>query len=196
MFRVLGKLFCAVTILCILGAAGAAANPDVWVKAATTFRFEESKITGIRFEWQFDEYFSSRTIKTFDTDQNGSLDLMEVINLRKEAFNPLEKFAYYTHIWVAKTKRGAPIIENFKASIDENRLVYRFTIPLVPPADPGSSSVIASLYDEVYHVDFKFKEKNFILVDGEMNPSCKFKIKRGRGAMSGHRQPVTLFCGE
>ncbi len=95
--------------------------------------------------------------------------------------------------WEKKTKSE---IVNFTANVDNNRLVYRFTMALTPPADPGSGAVVASLYDKTYHVDFKFKKQKFILIEGAMPPNCKFQIKRGSGAMSGHRQPVTLRCGE
>ena len=174
----------------------ASANPDVWVKTEMNYRFVESRITAISFEWQFDEYFSSRTIEAFDVNQNGTLEQGEIEHLRHEAFNPLKKFDYYVHVWVAGKKRTKSEIVNFTANVDNNRLVYRFTMALTPPADPGSGAVVASLYDKTYHVDFKFKKQKFILVEGAMSPNCKFQIKRGSGAMSGHRQPVTLRCGE
>ena len=49
-------------MLVTLGTPGAHANPDVWVKAAMTYRFDDGKITAVTFDWRFAEYFSSRTI--------------------------------------------------------------------------------------------------------------------------------------
>ena len=182
-------------MLIALGTPGAHANPDVWVKAAMTYRFEDGKIVGIVFNWRFDEYFSSRSIKTYDGDRSSAFEAPEVGRLRGEAFDPLEEFNYYAHIWVAGEKRKNLKIDDFAASIDGNILVYRFAVALAPPADPAAGDIVVSLYDREIVVDFRFIKKNFLLVDGTMGPGCKFQIKRGRGAQSGHPQPVTLKCG-
>ena len=189
------KLLLAAAMLFSLYAPDAYANPDVWVKSAMTYRFEDGKVTGIIFAWRFDEYFSSRTIKSYDLDQSGVLEAKEGERLRGEAFDPLKKFGYYVHIWVAGEKQDNLKIEDFAVSIDSNMLVYRFTVALTPPANPSAGDIVASLYDKSIYVDFRFIKKNFLLVEGAMNPGCKFQIKRGRGVQSGHRQPVTLICG-
>ena len=195
MIQTMNRLLLAVALLFALGAPGAGANPDVWVKTGMTYRFEDGKITGITFAWRFDEYFSSRTIGTYDVDHSGVLEAKEVERLRGEAFDPLEKFGFYVHIWVAGEKRENLKIEDFAATIDGKLLVYRFTVALTPPADPGAGDIVASLYDKSIYVDFRFFAKKFLLVEGAMKPGCKFRIARGRGAQSGHRQPVTLNCG-
>lgn len=195
MIRTVKILLAAATILLIFGISVARANPDVWVKSGMTYRFEESKITGIIFDWRFDEFFSSRTIATYDVDQSGVLEVGEVDRLRDEAFDPLAQFGYYVHVWVAGEKRQDLVIEKFNARIDGKVLVYQFSVTLMPPADPSVGDIIVSLYDKSIYVDFNFVEKNFILIQGAMKPSCKFKVARGRGAQSGHRQPVTLKCG-
>ena len=195
MIRGPGKIFCAVVLLCALGAAGAQANPDVWVKVATTFRFEDGKITDIVFDWRFDEFFSSRTIKAYDADQNGFLEPNEVERLREGAFDPLKKFNYYVHIWIDGEKRENLKIRDFDASIHGGNLVYRFTVAVTPPADPNAVAIVASLFDKDIFVDFRFVKKNFLLVEGEMRPDCTFRVARGKGAQYRHPQPVILKCG-
>ena len=193
--RTVKIIFLAVAVLFAMGAPVAHGNPDVWVKAGATYRFEDGKVTGISFEWKFDQYFSSRTMRTYDADQSGVLEPKEIEHLRSEAFDPLKKFDYYVHIWVGAEKRENPSIDDFSARFDDKKLVYRFTIALTPPADPAAGDIVASLYDEQIYVDFRFFKKNFLLVEGAMSPGCKFRIARGKGAQSGHPQPVTLKCG-
>ena len=183
------------TSLLLLDIASTNANPDVWVKAGITYRFEGGKLTGFRFDWRFDEYFSSRSIQTYDADQSGVLEPAEVERLRVEAFDPLAQFDYYTHIWVAGKKREGLTIEDFAATIDGTHLVYRFTAALTLPLDPKTGAIVISLYDQNIVVDFRFFEENFLLVEGAMDSDCKFRIARGKGAQSGHPQPVTLKCG-
>ncbi len=188
--------FLLAALLGALGAQAVHANPDVWVTAGATYHFEDRKVSAITFEWRFDAYFSSRAIQTFDRDRNGVLEVAEIADLRGEVFDPLKKFDYYVHIWVGREKRGRPRIEKFAAAIDDRKLVYRFTVRLTPPADPAVEEIIASLHDRDIVVDFRLFEKNFLLVDGAMDPDCKFRIARGKGAQSGHAQPITLGCGD
>ena len=175
--------------------SNAYANPDVWVTAGATYHFEGKKVSAITFEWKFDEYFSNRTIRTYDSNMNGVLESEEVGHLRAGAFDPLKKFDYYLHIWVGGEKRGNHLIENFESRIDDTKLVYRFTVALTPAANPGAEEVIASLYDKEIYVDFRLFKNNFVLVQGVMNSDCKFKIARGKGAQYGHAQPIFLKCG-
>ncbi len=185
----------AAAVLVATGAQAANANPDVWVRAGATYHFADQKVSGITFEWRFDAYFSSRAIRTYDRDKSGVLEAAEIEYLRARAFDPLERSDYYAHIWVGREKRGSPRIEMFTAEIHGGALIYRFTVPVTPPADPAADTIVASLHDRDIVIDFRLFEKNFLLVDGAMRPDCKFRIARGKGAQSGHAQPITLSCG-
>ena len=194
MFYPVKIIFLATSFLC-LDIPSANANPDVWVKASITYRFEDNKVSGLSFTWRFDEYFSSRSLLTYDTDKSGVLEPQEVARIRTEAFDPLAKFDYYVHVWIAGEKRENLTAEDFNASADGDFLMYQFTVPLTPPADPKSGAIIASLYDKNTVVDFRFFKDDFLLVEGVVDPSCKFRIARGKDAQAGHPQPVTLQCG-
>ena len=197
MVSIVNRLFFLVAaVLAAMGAPVVHANPDVWVRAGATYHFEDRKVSAITFEWRFDAYFSSRTIQTYDRDKNGVLEAAEIDRLRGEAFEPLGKFDYYVHIWDGEKKRDSPQIEAFDAAIDDQILVYRFRVRLTPAANPAVEKIIASLYDHNIVVDFRLLQKNFLLVDGAMDPDCKFRIARGKGAQAGHTQPITLSCGD
>ena len=185
----------AMCIFVISGGPRANANPDVWVKAGIAYRVEDNNVIGLSFTWQFDEYFSSRAIRSFDSDRSGVLEPKEIKRLRVAAFDPLARFDYYVHIWVTGEKRENLTVEDFGAAIDGAYLVYRFTVVLTPPADPKVGAVVTSLYDKNTVVDFRFFEDDFLLVEGAMEAGCKFRIARGKGAQSGHPQPVSLTCG-
>ena len=178
-----------------LAVARVHANPHVWVEAVATFEFAEHRVTGVAFAWRFDEYYSSHTIRSFDRDGDGTLGTAETEALRTETFDPLARFDYYVHVWGKSGRREGHAIDRFAATIDENRLVVEFSIPVTPPASPKDGPVVVSLFDPKNVVDFRFAESDFLLVDGEVTPGCKFRIARGKGEQSGHPRPVTLRCG-
>lgn len=177
-----------------MAAAEARANPDVWVEATVTVAFDNQRVSGLGFSWAFDDFYSARTIQTYDLDGDGALNSLEVRNLRAETFDPLSPSDYFVHVWSGEEKREGHGVDRFAARIEETHLVYEFALALSPPLDPKKEPVTVSLFDPEIFVDFNFADSAFLLVSGEMTPECAFSIARGKGAQSGHPQPVTLAC--
>ena len=186
----------AAPFILLSGESAAHANPDVWVEAGMTYLFEQGRVSGIAYEWSFDEFFSSSMLAAFDADGDGALDPEEAARLRVQAFDPLSESGYFVHLWENGERRRDFTVDSFAAGIDDSRLVYRFTVVLTPPADPARGGFAASLHDDEIYVDFDFRKSGFLLVEGAMGSGCRFRVARGRGAQAGHRQVVTLNCGE
>ena len=177
-----------------LAATEARANPDVWVETTLTVAFDDQRVSGLEFSWTFDDFYSAHTIQTYDLDGDGTLNPLEVRNLRAETFDPLSPANYFVHIWAGEEQQQVHNVKRFTARIEQVQLVYEFSVDVTPPLDPKVKPVIVSLFDRENFVDFSFSDSPFLLVSGEMTPGCKFRIARGKGAQSGHPQPVTLAC--
>ena len=178
-----------------LTATQALANPHVWVETRITFELEDHRVERLRFEWRFDDFYSSHTIRTHDADGDGALGPEEIRALRAGAFDPLSRFDYHVHVWVGEERREGHEVDRFSARVEDRRLVYEFSVPVTPPADPGERPVVVSVFDRENEVDFRFADTEFLLADGEVKTGCRFRVARGRGAQSGHPRPVTLTCG-
>ena len=185
-------LFVALTVS--LAPAEARANPDVWVEATIAVAFDDQRVSGLEFSWNFDDFYSAHTIQTYDLDRDGSLNPLEVKNLRAETFDPLSPADYFVHIWSGEEQHEGREADRFSARIEETKLIYEFSVALTPPLDPKEAPVTVSLFDRDNVVDFSFSDSAFLLVSGEMTPGCSFRVARGKGAQSGHPQPVTLAC--
>ncbi len=183
-----------VALTVALAATEARANPDVWVETTITVAFDDQRVGGLDFSWAFDDFYSAHTIQTYDLDRDGTLNPLEVRNLRSETFDPLSPADYFVHIWSGEEQYDGIDVDRFAARIEQARLVYEFTVGVTPPLDPKAKPVSVSLFDRENFVDFSFSDSPFLLVSGEMTPGCKFRIARGKGAQSGHPQPVTLAC--
>ena len=183
-----------VALTASLAAAEARANPDVWVETTITVAFDDQQVSGLDFSWTFDDFYSAHTIQTYDLDGDGSLNSLEVRNLRAETFDPLSPTDYFVHIWSGEEKQEGFSVHRFAARIEKAQLVYEFSVGLEPSLDPKAEPVTVSLFDREVFVDFSFSEPPFLLVSGEMTPGCKFRVARGMGAQSGHPRPVTLAC--
>ena len=185
------------TVILALGLAAtdARANPHVWVEARITFELEDHRVEGLKLAWRFDEYYSSHIIRACDLDDDGAIGPAEMRALRTESFDPLSRFDYYVHVWVGEGRREGHDVDRFSARVEDKRLVYEFSVSVIPPADPGEEPMTVSLFDRRNEVDFRLAASDFIQVDGAVQAGCKFRVARGSGEQSGHPQPVTLGCG-
>ena len=191
----LGASLSTAVVALSLAAPPVLANPHVWVEARITFELDDHRVEGLRFTWRFDDFYSSHAIRTHDLDGDGGLGPEEVRALRADSFDPLSRFDYHVHVWVGDAKLEGPEVDRFSARVEDERLVFEFSVPVSPPADPGEGPVAVSLFDGENEVDFRFAGSNFLLADGEVKPGCRFRMAPGRGGQSGHPRPVTLTCG-
>ena len=185
----------AVAIAVLSPAPSALANPHVWVEARITFELEDHRVEALTFAWRFDDFYSSHAIRTHDLDGDGVLGPEEARGLRTGSFDPLARSDYHVHVWVGDAKRDGHEVDRFSARVEGGRLVFEFSVPVTPPADPDEGPVVVSLFDRENEVDFRFAESDFLLADGEVGSRCRFRVARGRGEQSGHSRPVTLACG-
>ena len=189
------RLWALVVALTVsLAPAEARANPDVWVETTIIVTFDDQRVSGLEFSWAFDDFYSARTAQTYDLDRDGTLNPLEVENLRAETFDPLSHADYFVHVWSGEEQHEGHDADRFSARIEETKLIYEFSVALTPPLDPKEAPVTVSLFDRDNVVDFNFSDSAFLLVSGEMTAGCKFSVARGKGAQSGHPQPVTLAC--
>ena len=99
------RLWALVVALSVsLAPAEARANPDVWVETTIAVAFDDQRVSGLEFSWNFDDFYSSRTIQTYDLDRDGALNPLEVKNLRAETFDPLSHADYFVHVWSGDEK--------------------------------------------------------------------------------------------
>ena len=84
------RLWALVVALTVsLAATEARANPDVWVETTIIVTFDDQRVSGLEFSWIFDDFYSARTVQTYDLDRDGTLNPLEAKNLRAETFDPL-----------------------------------------------------------------------------------------------------------
>ena len=169
------------------------ANPDIWVKWKLIYVIENEKAVGLSLEWRFDQYFSSRIIGENDDDGDGALSDTEVERLRKQVFEPLAEHHYFLHLLADEERQGFQI-RDYRAAVEDGTLVYRFKVTFDQAIDYRRDAMVVSQHDDRVVVDFDFAQSPFLLVEGQLDPGCKFRIGRGRDSLSGHDKTITLLC--
>jgi ABC-type uncharacterized transport system substrate-binding protein len=172
-------LFCILPFLCV--SPPAQAHPHIWIKASAALVFEDGKVVGIRHEWVFDAFFSNAIISDFDKNKNKQFDPAEIPTLKKDAFEGLAEFSYFTH---AKADGKALKIKgarDFSAEIRKEAVVYRFIALLAEPLDPAKAAFSAGVYDHTYYVDVEFVASGAVTLAGPGSEACKVALVEDRG---------------
>jgi ABC-type uncharacterized transport system substrate-binding protein len=176
------------TSLFILGAVAAvaasvrtaSAHPHLWIDAAGTILFDKDKVTAIRFQWTFDEFFSAGVIGEFDKNNNKQFDTDEIEPLRAGAFDGTKEVGFFTDIRIGDEKFAIETTRDFTARIEKGVAVYEFTVPLAEPVEPAQKPLTVSVYDQSYFVDIAFQGQDPIKLTGDGGAKCTIQIADDR----------------
>lgn len=181
-------LFC---ILLFIPAVTAVSHPHIFVENNLVLRVEESKITGIRHVWHFDEMFSSMIIKDF-TDGDYSLSKQDVRGIREGAFRNLENHDYFTHITVNGEQVQAATVDSFSARLEGRNIIYDFTLKTDIPVGPEGIELTVGVYDTSYYTDVQFSESEPLQVSGNSAYRLEYRLEENsdKSFYSGQFSPV------
>ncbi len=163
----------------MVGFAGpAAAHPHVWATVRSEIVFgPESKITGIRHGWTFDEFYSAMAVQGLDADEDGTYSKKELDPLAKVNVDSLQDFGYFTFVRAAGEDKFLPLKppEDYWIEYDGTALTLKFTLPLETPLDPGSEGATLDVYDPSFFVAFGFADKDAVKMTGAPD-GCTAKL--------------------
>jgi ABC-type uncharacterized transport system substrate-binding protein len=158
----------------------ASAHPHLWIDVAGTIQFDHDKVTGIRFKWTFDEFFSAGVIGEFDKNKNKNFDADEIEPLRINAFEGTKEVGFFTDIQINDEKLDIDTTRDFTARVEKGVAVYEFTVPLPEPLDPMQIPLTVSVYDQSYFVDIAFQGTQPIKLVGNGSAKCTIQITDDR----------------
>jgi len=164
--------------LAACGAAGPArAHPHIWIDVVATLLFENDKVTALRFQWTFDEFFSAGVISEFDKNKDKAFDPSEIEAVRTGAFDGVKEVGYFTDVLIDDRKFDIAATTDFTAAIEKGAAIYRFTVPLAEPLDPVKSSLAVTVYDKSYFVDISFAGgKDAVTITGSGTNKCRVEV--------------------
>lgn len=143
----------AIACLLLVPVIGIAAHPHLWIDGTIDFELDADGVAGISVRWVFDDFNSADMLFSFDLDHDGELDRAEITNLYDNAFVHLNERGYFL---IAESRSGRvtiPDATHFTASVEDERLVYEFRVPLEQSWQETAGLTVA-LFDEKYFIDF------------------------------------------
>jgi ABC-type uncharacterized transport system substrate-binding protein len=159
------------------GVRPAGAHPHIWIDVVATFVFENAKVTGVQFQWTFDEFFSAGVISEFDKNKNKTFEGAEIEAVRTGAFEGVKEVGYFTDVLIDEKKVDITETKDFSAAVAKGSAVYHFTVPLAEPLDPAKTALAVTVYDKAYFVDIAFQgAKDALKLTGSGSEACKVEL--------------------
>jgi ABC-type uncharacterized transport system substrate-binding protein len=109
------------------------AHPHVFVAYSFDLVFAADGLQGLRMTWEFDDFFSTLLLQTYDANRDGRFSPEEAQRLEREQFAGLRPFNYNTEVFLNGAPVPLPPATDFQASVREQRVAFTFTLPFAPP---------------------------------------------------------------
>ncbi len=136
------------------------AHPHAFILQRLTVLFDKKGMAGIRVWWKFDEMFASMIIDEHDKDKNGRFDTLEIQTIKDNAFAQISEYGYFTFIKIDNSPFDVRLVTDFKAILDNQRLVYEFTVPCHVTATAQPKKISVGCYDPTYYTAIFFAKNN------------------------------------
>ena len=125
----------------------------MWIDGVFDLQVDRRGIASVGVSWVFDDFNSSELIFSFDEDLDGELDRAEQREIEQRAFAHLGQADYFVVAFAGTRRVQVPAASDFRATIDEGRMRYEFTLPLRLGWDELDDFVMG-LFDSSYYIDF------------------------------------------
>lgn len=146
-------------------------HPHAFIDNRLTMIFDNDGFAGIHVEWMFDEFFSNMIAGDYDRNQNNILETSEITVIKKEAFDNLANFDYFTAVRIDGNPFKVKYVRDFSAILRDDTLTYHFFVPCHVKASPAFKEIVVSQYDPTYYTDMSLDEGQKVIIEG--NPGIE-----------------------
>ncbi|MCX7655612.1 MAG: DUF1007 family protein [Treponemataceae bacterium] len=141
----------------------AVAHPHMALEARLDFVFEGKQCIGVWMDWTFDAMFSVAIIGEYDTNRDGRFDARENSRVFQGAFSNLKNYGYFIYIRKSDTRSNPKGVEQFQAFQRQNRLAYRFFVPL--SSLNGGTEFSLAVFDSTFYCAVQYAKDGIRCID-------------------------------
>jgi ABC-type uncharacterized transport system substrate-binding protein len=152
------------------------AHPHVF--AYTKFDISiEKNILQATLSWSFDDMTSQLMLMDYDTNKNNAIDPNELKILKKEAFDQLKEFHYYTFAYQGNKPLPLSEPKNFQCFVSGKSIVYKFKVTTT--FDVSKNNLKIGSFDTDNLTAFQIDTKSKIILQNKslQNLSLKYIIE-------------------
>ncbi|MEH0020240.1 MAG: DUF1007 family protein [Desulfobacter sp.] len=171
------------------------AHPHVFIEQHLAVVFDDKGLAGFRVSWAFDDMFSVMIAEDFDGNKNGIIDPEENKIIREKAFGYIAPQNYYIHVTIDDKPFAVKFITDFKATLDQGKLMYEFFIPCHVTAIDTPKTIRLAPYDPEYYSAIYFSPNAPLALDqnGDFHVETDIRIDKSTLIYYDMVNPWALF---
>lgn len=182
--QVLGILAFAGALACVPNLAQA--HPHVWIEARSQLVLnDQGKVSAIKIDWQFDEYYTASAIQGLDTNKDGKYEPKELHALAAENIEALKDYDYFTRIKVNGKKVKSAAVKTFRSEHKKGLLHLIFTLPLKTPVDVKQTTLTYLMYDPSFYISVLPTVKTPVTLPQTLLKNCRYVVKKSQAETEG-----------
>jgi nickel/cobalt transporter (NicO) family protein len=153
-------------VLVLLSAAPAWAHPHIFIDAEVTIRFDaDGRISGLHYDWTFDQAFSSWVIQGLDTNGDRVTSPEELQDLADENLAGLADYGFYTTAGdLANTVAFSPVGDQ-RMVYENERTTLSFSLR-ANQSEPVGEGFELGVYDPEYYVAITVADAGAVHLEG------------------------------
>jgi ABC-type uncharacterized transport system substrate-binding protein len=164
---------------------GAQAHPHVWVDYSTELVGQGSVVRALAQRWVFAKSFPvSVVLDPTRLPKAGPLDAQTTALFKAQAFDALQSADYFSHLYVDGQAQHFAAPTQFAVTIENDKVVYNFVLPLRTPVDLLRHSVALGTWDDSFFVDYEPRATAAVTYAPGMAGSCRASLARD------HEHPI------
>jgi len=141
------------------------AHPHCFIDYTLTSQFDSDGLIGFKTQWIFDEMFSEY-VRTYDENEDGKFTDEELIILKKEAFDNLKDYDYFTRIYVDAHIFKVNFIKDFKAWFEGDKVAYEYFIPCHVTGLSSDKHICFMVFDPTYYIHVDPAQNTPMAIEG------------------------------
>lgn len=165
----------------VMAAPPARAHPHVWIDARFEVAFDaQQRVSALRVNWRFDEFYSLFAIEGLDSNGDGRLDPAELQPLAELNVTSLKEYGYFTEILADGEMLAIDDARDYASRYEDGILSLTFEIPLAVPVDPRVARVRFRSYDPTFYIAIEPALQDPVSFAGAPPTSCRTEEEEAR----------------
>jgi len=137
----------------------------------------EGRVTALRVDWLFDEIYSLYSTEELDDDGDGRPDESRLHDFVAGAVERLEPHGYFSVVRIGDRQAGYGPVTEFSGTMQGDRLLMRFTLPLAEAVDPRAMAVSYAVYDPTFYIQILHEQEDPVALEGSAPADCSIEVR-------------------
>ncbi len=167
----------AIAVSSIFGGQ-ALAHPHEFVEMKVEVKFDaQGKVSGFRYSWLFDEFFSAYALEGQDANKNGESEQSELDSLMTEILGNIHRIDYFTKFdengVVPEVDKAVPVA----ATLKKRKFLLTFDVPLKEAVEVNEKPLRYAIYDDEFYIAMNHDNADGSISLSNAPAGCKWDLR-------------------